>query len=50
MRSQGTKVFPQNMSLAVIILLGLLAYAGGLMLLGYLRSPDLLTVRRLLTQ
>lgn len=40
----------RDMSLAVVILLGLVAYAGGLMLLGFLRSPDLLTVRRLLTQ
>jgi peptidoglycan biosynthesis protein MviN/MurJ (putative lipid II flippase) len=40
----------RDMSLAVVILMGLVAYAGGLMLLGFLRSPDLLTVRRLLTQ
>ncbi len=39
----------RDMSLAVVILLGLVAYAGGLMMLGYLRSADLLTVRRLLT-
>jgi hypothetical protein len=40
----------RDMSLAVVILLGLVAYAGGLMLLGFLRSPDLLTMRRLLAQ
>ena len=32
------------------ILLGFVAFAGGLMMVGYLRSADLLTVRRLLMQ
>jgi peptidoglycan biosynthesis protein MviN/MurJ (putative lipid II flippase) len=40
----------RDWSLAAVILMGLVAYTGGLMLLGFLRSPDLLTVRRLLTQ
>lgn len=40
----------RDLNLAVVILIGLFAYAGVLMLLGFLRSPDLLTVRRLLTQ
>jgi len=40
----------RDLSLAVVIPLGLVAYAGGLMLMGFLRSPDLLTVKRLLTQ
>lgn len=40
----------RDLSLAAVILMGLVAYTGGLMLLGFLRSPDLLTVRRLLAQ
>jgi O-antigen/teichoic acid export membrane protein len=36
--------------LAVEILLGVLCYAGGLLVLGYLRSADMLAIRRLLAQ
>jgi O-antigen/teichoic acid export membrane protein len=40
----------RGLGLPVEILMGLAAFAGGLMMLGYLRSADLLTVRRLLAQ
>ncbi|OLE89260.1 MAG: hypothetical protein AUG08_04925 [Acidobacteria bacterium 13_1_20CM_2_55_15] len=40
----------RDQGLAIEILIGIAAYVCGLLLLGYLRSADMLTVRRLLTQ
>ena len=40
----------RGFGLPLEILLGVAAFIGGLMMVGYLRSTDLLTVRRLLTQ
>ena len=40
----------RGLGLAIEILIGITAYVCGLLLLGYLRSADMLTVRRLLVQ
>jgi len=40
----------RDLGLAIEILIGITAYVCGLLLLGYLRSADMLTVRRLLAQ